>query len=123
VWRVSSQAILSTSFRMRSARQGDVFEIADRRADKIKAAGVCRIQSGRRIRSVSRLGGRSLRAHAHESSTRFRPCHPALRAQEQCYTLSFEYHSGGASVPLYEYKCLKCGRKHGTKLKTSPART
>src|SRR3982074_1497975 len=32
------------------------------------------------------------------------------RAQEQCYTSSFEYHIGGASVPLYEYKCLKCGR-------------
>lgn len=32
------------------------------------------------------------------------------RAQEQCYTLNFGYHIGGASVPLYEYKCLKCGR-------------
>jgi putative FmdB family regulatory protein len=32
------------------------------------------------------------------------------RAREQCYTLNFEYHIGGASVPLYEYKCLKCGR-------------
>jgi putative FmdB family regulatory protein len=32
------------------------------------------------------------------------------RTLEQCYTLSFEYHIGGASVPLYEYKCLKCGR-------------
>src|SRR5260370_10205826 len=31
-------------------------------------------------------------------------------AREQCYTLSFEHHIGGASVPLYEYKCLKCGR-------------
>jgi putative FmdB family regulatory protein len=31
-------------------------------------------------------------------------------AREQCYTLSFEQHLGGASVPLYEYKCLKCGR-------------
>src|SRR5258708_6526432 len=34
----------------------------------------------------------------------------ALAAREQCYTLSFEHHIGGASVPLYEYKCLKCGR-------------
>jgi putative FmdB family regulatory protein len=25
--------------------------------------------------------------------------------------LSFEELNGGASVPLYEYKCLKCGRK------------
>jgi putative FmdB family regulatory protein len=33
-----------------------------------------------------------------------------IGAQEQCYTLSFEHHIGGASVPLYEYKCLKCGR-------------
>ena len=32
------------------------------------------------------------------------------RAQEQCYTFSFEHHIGGVSVPLYEYKCLKCGR-------------
>ena len=32
------------------------------------------------------------------------------RAREQCYTCSFELHVGGASVPLYEYKCLKCGR-------------
>src|SRR5947207_10092710 len=34
----------------------------------------------------------------------------ALSIQEQCYTFSFEQHIGGASVPLYEYKCLKCGR-------------
>ena len=88
--------------------QGDVFEIADGRADKIKAAPVCWIHSGCRISSVSGLGGRSLRAHAHESSTR---SGRATRAQEQCYTFSFEYYSGGASVPLYEYKCLKCGRK------------
>jgi putative FmdB family regulatory protein len=33
-----------------------------------------------------------------------------FRTQEQCYTLSFEHPLGGASVPLYEYKCLKCGR-------------
>src|SRR5437588_1146291 len=32
------------------------------------------------------------------------------RAQEQCYTFSFDHQLGGASVPLYEYKCLKCGR-------------
>ncbi len=40
----------------------DVFEISDRRPDKIKAAAGCR------IRSLRRPGGRSLRAHAHESS-------------------------------------------------------
>lgn len=34
----------------------------------------------------------------------------ALAAREQCYTFSFGYHTGGVSVPLYEYKCLKCGR-------------
>jgi putative FmdB family regulatory protein len=27
-----------------------------------------------------------------------------------CYTSIFERHIGGASLPLYEYKCLKCGR-------------
>jgi putative FmdB family regulatory protein len=27
-----------------------------------------------------------------------------------CYTSSFERHVGGTSLPLYEYKCLKCGR-------------
>src|SRR3989440_6619314 len=32
------------------------------------------------------------------------------RAQEQCYTFSFEQYLRGALVPLYEYKCLKCGR-------------
>jgi putative FmdB family regulatory protein len=31
-------------------------------------------------------------------------------AREQCYTFSFEHDLGGASVPLYEYKCVKCGR-------------
>jgi len=33
------------------------------------------------------------------------------RVGQQCYTLCFEQHEGGVSVPLYEYKCLKCGRK------------
>jgi putative FmdB family regulatory protein len=37
-------------------------------------------------------------------------CATRARAQEQCYTFRFEQHIGGASVPLYEYKCLKCGR-------------
>src|SRR5256884_3581586 len=32
------------------------------------------------------------------------------RAQEQCYPFSIDNQLGGASVPLYEYKCLKCGR-------------
>ena len=36
------------------------------------------------------------------------PVAPAAR--EQCYTFSFEQHIGGVSVPLYEYKCVKCGR-------------
>jgi len=30
--------------------------------------------------------------------------------REQWYTFSFVRHVGGASLPLYEYKCLKCGR-------------
>jgi len=88
----------------------DVFEIADRSTDKIKAAIVRRINSVCWIRGVCQLGGRSLlRAHAHESSMRSGRATRA-RTLEQCYTLSFEYHIGGASVPLYEYKCLKCGR-------------
>ena len=33
-----------------------------------------------------------------------------MRVREQCYTFGFEDNLGGASVPLYEYKCLKCGR-------------
>src|SRR5260370_24934294 len=32
------------------------------------------------------------------------------RPQEQCYTFIFEHNLGEASVPLYEYKCLQCGR-------------
>jgi len=28
-----------------------------------------------------------------------------------CYTGLFEKLAGGESVPLYEYKCLKCGRR------------
>src|SRR5690349_20930276 len=28
----------------------------------------------------------------------------------QCYTFYFECLIGGKSVPLYEYKCLNCGR-------------
>src|SRR5207245_10409526 len=49
------------------------------------------------------------------SATRARKrCRSATRmrtwAREQCYTFRFEHHIGGASVPLYEYKCLKCGR-------------
>jgi putative FmdB family regulatory protein len=35
---------------------------------------------------------------------------PRWRGSEQCYTFSFEQRIGGPSVPLYEYKCLKCGR-------------
>ena len=52
----------------------------------------------------------------HKKSQKHGSEDPPLRdatrthAQEQCYTFSFEYHIGGASVPLYEYKCLKCGR-------------
>src|SRR3989454_6244054 len=48
------------------------------------------------------------KAQSEDAPTR-RPV--ALAARGQCYTLSFEYHFGGASVPLYEYKCLNCGRK------------
>src|SRR5260370_3381022 len=92
----------------------DVLQIADRRANKVKASAPVR------RRSVYRLGVNGLRAHAEESSTRSRlPFALAARseratrarAQEQCYTFSFEHQLGGALVPLYEYKCLKCGRK------------
>ena len=38
-------------------------------------------------------------------------CSTRARTEEQCYTFSFEHQLGGASVPLYEYKCLNCGRK------------
>jgi putative FmdB family regulatory protein len=71
----------------------DVLEIADRRSDKIEAAG-----------GAGRIGRGSLRVHAQESSTRSEGVWAA------CYTLSFERLIGGASLPLYEYKCLKCGR-------------
>src|SRR5258708_10931885 len=81
--------------------QRDVFEIADWRPDEIKAAPICRINSVCRIRGVRRLAGRSLRAHAHESSTRSGRATRA-RTQEQCYTFSFEQHRGAASGPLYE---------------------
>src|SRR6266852_3304957 len=83
--------------------QRDVLQIADRRADKIEAPAGCRTHH------VYRFGRSSLCAHAHESSTRSASATRA-RAREQCYTFSFEHHLGGASVPLYEYKCLKCGR-------------
>src|SRR6266849_1840211 len=83
--------------------QRDVLQIADRGADKIEAP------AGYRTHHVYRFGRSSLCAHAHESSTRSASATRA-RAREQCYTFSFEHHLGGASVPLYEYKCLKCGR-------------
>jgi putative FmdB family regulatory protein len=73
--------------------QRDVLEIADGRPDKIEAAG--------RVFGTCR---RSLCVHAEESSTR------AKSSRRACYTLSFEQLIGGALVPLYEYKCRKCGR-------------
>ena len=76
----------------------DVFEISDRRADKIEAAAGCR------IRRICRVGGSSPRTHDKESSTR------SDGVSHACYTFSFEQYFRGASVPLYEYKCLKCGR-------------
>jgi putative FmdB family regulatory protein len=89
----------------------DVLEIADRRSDEIQAAG-----RGFRIRRGS------LRVHAQESSMRCRSSRcgrynpsPSLKVkrrplQEQCYTSRFERLKGEASLPLYEYKCMKCGR-------------
>jgi putative FmdB family regulatory protein len=32
------------------------------------------------------------------------------RPRGACYTLKFGANDGGASVPLYEYECQKCGR-------------
>jgi len=73
--------------------ESDVFEITDGRADEIEAAG-----------GAGGVFGRRLRVHANESSTRSEGVWAA------CYTLRFEHLVGGALVPLYEYKCLKCGR-------------
>jgi putative FmdB family regulatory protein len=73
--------------------EGDVFEIADGGADEIEAAG-----------SAGSVFRRRLHVHADESSTRSEGVWAA------CYTLRFEQLVGGALVPLYEYKCLKCGR-------------
>jgi len=72
----------------------DVLEVADRRPDQIEAAAGCCRGSPRRI----------LRAHAEESSTR------SERLRRACYNACFEQLIGEASLPLYEYKCLKCGR-------------
>jgi putative FmdB family regulatory protein len=73
--------------------KGDVLEIANGRPNQIEAPG----------RTARILQG-CARAHADESSTR------SEGARAACYTLSFEQLIGGVSVPLYEYKCLKCGR-------------
>jgi putative FmdB family regulatory protein len=37
------------------------------------------------------------------------PC-ATLAGEAACYTFSFGDRAGGVAVPLYEYKCLKCGR-------------
>jgi len=42
--------------------QGDVFEIADRRADKIKAAGVCRFKVAAAFVALVALGEESSRS-------------------------------------------------------------
>ena len=73
--------------------EGDVFEIANGGADEIEAAGG----------DGGIVQGR-LRVHAKESSTR------TERVWAAWYTLKFEQLVGGVLVPLYEYKCLKCGR-------------
>src|ERR1700693_3022488 len=73
--------------------ESNVLEIANGGADEIEAAGG----------DGGILPGR-LRVHAEESSTRSEGVWAA------CYTLRFEQLVGGALVPLYEYKCLKCGR-------------
>jgi len=44
--------------------KGDVFEVADGGADEIEAA------AGRLVSDVCGVAGKSLRVHAHESSTR-----------------------------------------------------
>src|SRR6266487_633003 len=72
----------------------DVLEIADGRPDQIEAAAGCCRGSRRGI----------LHAHAEESSTR------SERSRRACYNAGFERLIGEASLPLYEYKCLKCGR-------------
>jgi len=118
----------------------DVLQIADGRPDEVKAAasgirGAWRF-GGRKLRdhaeksSMQSMRGRKRqtgmlalqkRGSKHGSSrpattksrtalARERRLRLALAAREECYTFSFEQRIGGASVPLYEYKCLKCGR-------------
>ena len=122
---------LSDFFQDAQRTKRDVFQIADRRSDEVKAAA-----SG--IRGAWRFGGRKLRDHAEKSSMQsmrakkeadrdagateerfkarvFKTRHykeqgRAGSGESKCYTFSFEQHIGGASVPLYEYKCLKCRR-------------
>jgi putative FmdB family regulatory protein len=90
--------------------KSDVFEIADRRANQVQAAQC--------VFRVSHRGS----AHATESSTRRRTgrhCEqkspePATFAASgtgrACYTFLFGNRAEGFAVPLYEYKCVKCGR-------------
>src|SRR6266478_5139985 len=105
VWRVSSQAIRSTSFRMRSARSvmssrlpmgvptmyrqpppgADPFDGAEGRSWELCVA---------RFLDTDRSLARARR-----------------RLRCAWYTFGFRTRKRRLSVPLYEYKCLKCGRK------------
>ena len=73
--------------------KSDVFKVAYGRTDEIEAA------EGAAGAVVCCGGG-----HEDESSTR------GKSVGVTCYTFLFGENAEGASVPLYEYKCLKCGR-------------
>jgi putative FmdB family regulatory protein len=90
--------------------KSDVFEIADGRTDQVQTAQ-CSFR-------VSHRGS----AHATESSTHSRAGRHCERKSPEreatatkgtwpaCYTFLFGNRAEGLAVPLYEYKCLKCGR-------------
>src|SRR5579859_3075576 len=84
--------------------QRDIFQISDRRAHQIEArAGLAGTNRRRRRRGIV---CHALRAHT-ASLTR---CALARSVPSACYTFPPAIHKEN-SVPLYEYKCLKCGRK------------
>src|SRR5947209_20250052 len=50
------------------------------------------------------LDGRWIAAPCKQSSMR-------VRGYRACYTVVFKLKLEGTAVPLYEYKCVKCGKK------------
>src|SRR5260370_7119869 len=68
--------------------QRDVFQISNRRGHQVQA---CFMSAG-------------LLLHAGKSSTRVGVC-------RACYTAVFKTQAEETALPLYEYQCLKCGKK------------